>query len=207
MSKRDIVIVAGTRTTVGRAKKGVLKNTRPEDLGVLVLQDLMRRAPQVSMDMIDDVIIGCAMPEGTQGMNLGRVVTMMAGFPLAVPGLTVNRFCSSGLQTIAYGAMQIQAGYSDIVIAGGIESMSTVPMGGANFTSHPRAAHEQVEIYTPMGNTAELVAEKYGVSREDQDLFAYNSHRKAAEAWAAGRFDSGIVKVPYVDEEGVTRLL
>lgn len=207
MAKRDVVIVAGSRTTVGRAKKGALKNTRPEDLGVLVLQDVMKRAPQVSMDMVDDIIIGCAMPEGTQGMNVGRVVTLMAGFPNAVPALTVNRFCSSGLQTIAYGAMQIQAGYSEIVIAGGIESMSTVPMGGANFTAHPKAAHEQVQIYTPMGNTAELVAEQYNVNREDQDVFAYNSHRKAAAAWAAGKFNDEIVKVPYVDDNGVARLL
>lgn len=207
MSKRDIVIVAATRTTVGRAKKGVLKNVRPEDLGVLVLKDLMRRAPGVPMELVDDVIMGCAMPEGPQGMNLGRVVTLMAGFPISVPGLTVNRFCSSGLQSIAYGAMQIQAGYSEIVVAGGIESMSSVPMGGANFTAHPRAAHEQVEIYTPMGNTAELVADKYGITREAQDEFACNSHRKAAEAWSKGVYDGEVVKVPYVDEDGVERLL
>ncbi len=206
MTKR-VVIVAASRTTVGRAKKGVLKNVRPEDLGVLVLEDVMRRAPAVAKEQVDDIIMGCAMPEGTQGMNLGRVVTLMAGFPNSVPGLTVNRFCSSGLQSIAYGAMQIQGGYSDIVIAGGIESMSTVPMGGANFTAHPKAAKEMVEIYTPMGNTAELVADQFGISREAQDEFAYNSHRKAAAAWASGKYDGEVVKVPYLDDDGNTKYL
>ncbi len=205
--KREAVIVSAVRSTVGRAKRGALVNVRPEDLGTLVIRELMKRTPGLPPDQVDDVIIGCAMPEGAQGMNLGRVVAFMAGLPDSVPGLTVNRFCSSGLQTIAYGAWQILAGASDVVIAGGIESMSSVPMGGFNFTSNLTAVRENVAIYTPMGLTAELVADKFGITREMQDEFAYNSHMKAAKAWAAGVYNDEIVKVPYVDAEGRQRLL
>ena len=208
MAKR-VAIVAAVRTTVGRAKKGVLKNVRPEDLGVVAIKELLNRVPVVkeTPTLVDDVIIGCAMPEGPQGMNLGRVVGYMAGLPYQVPGITVNRFCSSGLQTIAYGSMQILSGFSDIVIAGGVESMSQIPMGGFNFTAAPSAAKEHIDLFTQMGTTAEIVASRYNITREAQDEFAYNSHRKAAAAWAAGKFNEEIVKVPYVDEDGVTRLL
>jgi len=192
---------------VGRAKRGALVNVRPEDLGVLVVKELMKRTPQVSPEQVDDVSIGCAMPEGAQGMNLGRVVGLMAGLPKSVPGITVNRFCSSGLQTIAYAAFEIMAGASDIIIAGGVESMSSVPMGGFNFTSHLTAAREMVEMYTPMGITAELVADKFNISRETQDQFAYNSQMKACKAWDEGRFDDEIVKVPYLDGAGRECLL
>lgn len=207
MAMKDAVIVSAVRSTVGKAKRGALRNVRPEDLGVLVIQELMKRTPGVTPDMIDDVVIGNAMPEGAQGMNIGRVLVQMAGFPNEVPGLTVNRFCSSGLQTIAYASMQVAMGLSDIIIAGGVESMSSVPMGGFNFTSHPRAAKEMVEIYTPMGSTAELVAERYNITREMQDEFAANSQAKAATAWENGVFNDEIIKVPYVDDQGNQRLL
>lgn len=204
---REAVIVSAVRSTVGRAKRGVLVNVRPEDLGVLVIKELMKRTPGLAPEQVDDVTIGCAMPEGAQGMNLGRVVACMSGLPDSVPGLTVNRFCSSGLQTIASGAWQIMVGASDVVIAGGVESMSSVPMGGFNFTSNLTAVRENVAIYTPMGLTAELVADKFGITREMQDEYAYNSHMKATKAWAAGKYDAEIVKVPYVDGEGNQKLL
>jgi acetyl-CoA acyltransferase len=207
MANREAVIVSAVRSTVGRAKRGVLANVRPEDLGVLVIKELMARTPQVKPEMIDDVVIGNAMPEGSQGMNFGRVVAYMAGLPNSVPGITVNRFCSSGLQTIAYAAMEVMSGMSDIIIAGGVESMSSVPMGGFNFTANLTAVREYVEIYTPMGLTAELVAERYNVSRETQDAFAYNSHMKAVAAWKEGKFDAEVVKVPYVDAKGNVKTL
>jgi acetyl-CoA acyltransferase len=207
MAMHEAVIVSAVRSTVGRAKRGALVNVRPEDLGVLVIKELMARTPAVKPEMIDDVVIGNAMPEGAQGMNLGRVLAVLAGLPTTVPGLTVNRFCSSGLQTIAYAGMQIMTGMSDIIIAGGVESMSYVPMGGFNFTAHLGAAREMVEVYTPMGLTAELVADKYDISREIQDEFAYRSHMKAAAAWKEGRYDDEVVKVPYEDANGNKKLL
>jgi acetyl-CoA acyltransferase len=207
MAKREAVIVAAVRTTVGRAKKGALVNVRPEDLGVLALKELLNRCPKVKPKAIDDVVVGCAMPEGSQGMNLGRVVALMAGLPNTVPGITVNRFCSSGLQTIGYAGYQILAGAAEIIAAGGVESMSSVPMGGFNFTSNYGAARDMVEIYTPMGITAEIVADRFGITRAMQDEFAYNSHMKAAKAWNAGVFNDEIVKVPYLDGNGQTRLL
>jgi len=201
------VIVGAVRTTVGRAKKGALVSVRPESLGALVIKDLLGRVPAVEPAMVDDVIVGCAMPEGAQGMNLGRVVALMAGLPDTVPGLTVNRFCSSGLQSIAFGAWQIAVGASDIVIAGGVESMSSVPMGGFNFTAEATAAREMVAIYTPMGITAELVAQRFEISRQTQDEYAYNSHMKAAAAWKDGRFNDEIIKVPYRDDTGNGKVL
>lgn len=207
MAMKDAVIVGAVRTTIGKAKRGALVNVRPEDLGVLAIKELMRRVPQVKPELVDDVIVGNAMPEGAQGMNLGRILASMAGLPVETSGLTVNRFCSSGLQTIAYGSMQVALGISDCVIAGGVESMSSVPMGGFNLSPHYGATKEMVEIYTPMGNTAELVAQRYNISREAQDEFAYNSHMKAAKAWKDGVFEAEVIKVPYVDEEGVARLL
>ena len=204
---KEAVIVSAVRTTVGRAKRGSLVHVRPEDLGVTVIQELMKRSPEVKPEMVDDVVIGCAMPEGAQGMNLGRVVASMAGLPDSVPGITVNRFCSSGLQTIAYAGMEVMTGMSDVIIAGGIESMSSVPMGGFTFTSHPRAAREMVKIYTPMGNTAELVAQQFNISREDQDTYAYNSHMKAVKAWDAGVYDEETIKMPYLDAKGNQKFL
>ena len=204
---REAVIVNAVRTTTGRAKRGALINVRPETLGKMVIEELLRRVPEVDPETIDDVNIGCAMPEGPMGMNLGRVVALMAGLPVRVPGLTTNRFCSSGLQTIAQAAQSVMSGWQDVIIAGGIESMSSVPMGGFNFSADPWAAKNMVEIYTPMGNTAELVADRYGVTREEQDQYAYESHMKAARAWKDGKFDAETIKVPYVDDQGNEKLL
>ena len=204
---REAVIVNAVRTTTGRAKRGALINVRPETLGKMVIEELLRRVPEVDPETIDDVNIGCAMPEGPMGMNLGRVVALMAGLPVRVPGLTTNRFCSSGLQTIAQAAQSVMSGWQEIVIAGGVESMSSVPMGGFNFSADPWAAKNMVEIYTPMGNTAELVADRYGVTREEQDQYAYESHMKAARAWKDGKFDAETIKVPYVDDQGNEKLL
>ena len=204
---KEAVIVGAVRTTIGRAKRGVLINVRPETLGKMVVEELLRRVPEVDPETIDDVNIGCAMPEGSMGMNLGRVVALMAGLPARVPGLTTNRFCSSGLQTIAQAAQSVMTGWQDVIIAGGIESMSSVPMGGFNFTADPWAAKNMVEIYTPMGNTAEMVADKYGITREDQDQYAYESQMKAVKAWKDGKFDAETIKVPYVDADGNEKTL
>ena len=204
---REAVIVNAVRTTAGRAKRGALKNVRPETLGKMVIEELLARVPEVDPKTIDDVNIGCAMPEGPMGMNLGRVVALMAGLPDTVSGLTTNRFCSSGLQTIAQAAQSVMTGWQEIVIAGGIESMTSVPMGGFNFSADPWAAKNMTAIYTPMGNTAELVADKYGITREQQDEYAYQSHMKAAKAWKDGKFDAETIKVPYVDDEGNEKTL
>jgi acetyl-CoA acyltransferase len=182
------VIVAAARTAVGRAKRGTLASVRPDEMMAAVIQDLMRRAAPLRPEDVDDVIVGCAFPEGEQGMNIGRMVALRAGLPIGVPGRTVNRFCSSGLQTIADGAGAILAGMAEVVIAGGTESMSMVPMAGNKFSPNPAFAEEQPEIYTSMGLTAEKVAARYGVSREDQDAFALGSHQKAVAAIDAGRF-------------------
>ena len=204
---KEAVIVGAVRTTIGRAKRGVLINVRPETLGKMVVEELLRRVPEVDPETIDDVNIGCAMPEGSMGMNLGRVVAQMSGLPMRVPGLTTNRFCSSGLQTIAQAAQSVMTGWQDVIIAGGIESMSSVPMGGFNFTADPWAAKNMVEIYTPMGNTAEMVADKYGITREDQDQYAYESQMKAVKAWKDGKYDAETIKVPYTDADGNEKTL
>ena len=176
---REAVIVAGARTAVGKAHKGTLKNTRPEELGAAVVGELMRRVPQVDPKEVEDVIMGCAMPEGEQGLNIARIIAVRAGLPTEVPGVTVNRFCSSGLQTIAMAAEKIMCGFADVVIAGGVESMSMVPMAGYKPSPNPYLMEHYPQIYMSMGHTAEEVAKRFGVSREDQDRFAVESHRKA----------------------------
>jgi acetyl-CoA acyltransferase len=204
---KEAVIVAAARTAVGRAKRGSLASVRPDDMLIAVIQDLMRRAAPLRPEDIDDVIIGCAFPEGEQGMNIGRMAALRAGLPISVPGQTVNRFCSSGLQTIADGAAAIMAGLADVVIAGGTESMSMVPMAGNKFSPNPGFAADQPEVYTSMGLTAENVSVRYGVSREDQDAFALASHQKAIAAIDAGRFREEIVplKVEIVEAGGKGR--
>jgi acetyl-CoA acyltransferase len=204
---KEAVIVAAARTAVGRAKRGSLASVRPDEMLIAVIQDLMRRAAPLRPEEIDDVIIGCAFPEGEQGMNVGRMAALRAGLPISVPGQTVNRFCSSGLQTIADGAAAIMAGLADVVIAGGTESMSMVPMAGNKFSPNPGFAADQPEVYTSMGLTAENVSVKYGVSREDQDAFALASHQKAIAAIDAGRFREEIVplKVEIVEAGGKGR--
>ncbi len=195
---REAVIVAMTRTAVGRAKKGTTRDVRPEDFVIPVLQELLRQT-QEKLDpaQIDDLILGCAMPEGPQGLNIARAVGLQAGLPESVPAMTVNRFCSSGLQTIAIAAERIIAGGADVIIAGGVETMSLVPMTGFRFSPHYQSTFKQPEIYMGMGLTAEHVAEKYNISREDQDRFAYESHQKAAAAVDAGKFAEEIVPVKF----------
>lgn len=185
---KEAVIVTAVRTPVGKAFKGALRNVRPDDLGGHVVREAISRTRGVTDSDIDDVIIGCAMPEGEQGLNIGRIVAMRAGLPDSVPGLTVNRFCASGLQAIAYAAQQIQSGAADTIAAGGAESMSLIPMAGARPLPNPYLVDYRPELYMAMGHTAEQVAKRYSVSRADQDRFAESSHRKAAAAIAAGRF-------------------
>ena len=192
---QEAVIVDCVRTAVGKAGRGALKNTRPDDLAAFVIQDLLRRHPQVSKADIDDVILGCAMPEGEAGLNMARIASLRAGLPDSVPGVTINRFCASGLQSIAMAADRIRAGGADIIVAGGTESMSMVPMTGNKFSANPWMVDHQPEIYMSMGLTAERVSQKYGVSREDQDRFALASHEKALAAQAAKKFDDEIVPV------------
>ncbi|OFW75235.1 MAG: acetyl-CoA acetyltransferase [Alicyclobacillus sp. RIFOXYA1_FULL_53_8] len=193
---REAVIVAGVRTAVGKSGKGSLRDVRPDDLGAIVLEELLRRVPQVEKSEIEDVIIGCAVPEAEQGMNMARIIALRAGLPTSVPGVTVNRFCSSGLQTIAMGAQQIMTGFADVIIAGGVESMSLLPMTGYNVAPNPYLADNYPAAYSSMGHTAEEVARRFEVSREDQDAFALRSHQRAAEAISSGKFKEEIVPVP-----------
>ncbi|KYD08850.1 acetyl-CoA C-acetyltransferase [Heyndrickxia sporothermodurans] len=191
---REAVIVAGARTPVGKASKGTLANVRPDDLGALVVKETLKRAGNYEGN-IDDLIIGCAMPEAEQGLNMARNIGALAGLPNTVPAVTVNRYCSSGLQSIAYGAERIMLGSSDTVLAGGAESMSLVPMMGHVVRPNATLAETAPEYYMGMGHTAEQVAQKFGVSREDQDAFAVRSHQKAAKAIAEGKFADEIVPV------------
>ncbi|WP_368657697.1 acetyl-CoA C-acetyltransferase [Metabacillus halosaccharovorans] len=191
---KEAVIVAGARTPVGRAKKGTLANMRPDDLGALVVRETLKRAGDYEGN-IDDLIIGCAMPEAEQGLNMARNIGALAGLPYTVPAITINRYCSSGLQSIAYGAEKIMLGHSDTAIAGGAESMSLVPMMGHVVRPNVKLAEEAPEYYMGMGHTAEQVAKKYGISREEQDAFAVRSHKRAAKAIQEGKFDDEIVPV------------
>lgn len=203
---KNIVIVSGARTAVGRAGRGTLANTRPDDMAATVVREAVERVPGVEKEEIDDVILGCAFPESSQSFNIGRVAPLLAGFPDTVPGQTVNRLCASGLQAIATGAQQIAAGMCDIVIAGGVESMSQVPMMGFQVSLNPKIVVEYPEMYISMGLTAENVAEKYRISREDQDAFGLQSNQRAMSAIEAGIFNEEIVplevKTVRVNEKG-----
>lgn len=190
---REAVLVATARTAVGKARRGSLATTRPDEMAAAVIRDLLKQAEVLKPAEVDDVILGCAFPEGEQGLNMGRMVALRAGLPDSVPAETVNRFCSSGLQTIAHAAHTIMAGQAEAIIAGGTESMSMVPMTGLKFAPNPFFAQEAPEAFTSMGLTAENVAEKYGVLREDQDEFALRSNMRASEAVESGRFDPEIV--------------
>jgi acetyl-CoA acyltransferase len=194
-SNRDAVIVAAARTPVGKARRGSLVTTRPDEMAALVVRDLLKRANNLDPALVDDVIIGCAFPEGEQGMNMARMVSLRAGLPDSVPGETINRFCSSGLQSIAHAAYQIMAGQAEVIVAGGSESMSMVPMTGNKFAPDPYFALEAPEVFTNMGLTAENVAEKYGISRQAQDEFALRSNQRAAAAVQSGLFDPELVPV------------
>ena len=194
-ANRDAVVVAAARTAVGRAKRGSLATTRPDDLAAEVFRGLLRKVEGLDPAEIDDVILGCAFPEGEQGMNMGRMVSLRAGLPQSVPAETVNRFCCSGVQTIAHAANAIMAGQATTIIAGGTESMSMVPMTGLKFAPNPFFAADSPVVYTSMGLTAENVAEKYGVNREDQDKFSLRSHQNANRAVTSGLFDAEIIPI------------
>ena len=190
---KEAVIVAACRTAVGKAPRGTLKDTRPEEMGCAVLGDLLKRAGDLDPMLIDDVVIGCTFPEATQGLNLGRVLVMSMGWPDRVPGTTVNRFCSSGLQAIAIGAEKIMCGFADVVVAGGVESMSQIPMGGSMMYPNPALVETRPGAFTGMGLTAENVAERFKISRDEQDEFGAKSQQKAEAAIKAGKFKSQIV--------------
>ncbi|RME88254.1 MAG: acetyl-CoA C-acyltransferase [Anaerolineae bacterium] len=192
---REAVIVSAVRTPVGKAKRGGLATVRPDDLAALVIKALLERTPGLDPAEIEDVIIGCAFPEGEQGMNMARMIALRAGLPVSVPGETINRFCSSGVQAIAHAAYAIMSGDVDVAIAGGTESMTMVPMTGFKFSPNPYFAEEYPHYFTNMGLTAENVAEKYNISREDQDAFALRSHQRAVKAVDSGLFDPELVPV------------
>ncbi|MFD2045127.1 acetyl-CoA C-acetyltransferase [Ornithinibacillus salinisoli] len=191
---KEAVIVAGARTPVGRAKKGTLANTRPDDLAALTIKETLKRAGNYNGN-IDDVIIGCAIPEAEQGMNMARNIAGLSGLRNDVPGITINRYCSSGLQSIAYASERIMLGASDTIIAGGAESMSLVPMPGHVIKPNPTLVQDAPGYYMGMGHTAEEVANRFQISREDQDAFAVQSHERAAKAIQEGKFKDEIVPV------------
>jgi acetyl-CoA acyltransferase len=190
---REAVIVSSVRTAVGKAGKGTLRETRPDDMAAEAIKGALARVPAVKPEMVEDVILGCAMPEAEQGMNVARQAALLAGVPYTAGAMTINRFCSSGLQAIALAAQQIQAGGAEVVIAGGTESMSLVPMGGNKIAPNPTLLESYPDSYLGMGLTAELVAQKYGIDREQADRFSLASHQKALAAIAAGRFKDEIV--------------
>ena len=202
---RDVVVALALRTPGGRAKKGTFRQTRPDDLGAAVIRALLQRAPNLDPARIGDVVFGCAMPEGEQGMNVGRNLVLLAGLPTSVPGMTVNRFCSSGLESISIAAAEIATGQADVATAGGVETMTLVPMGGLRYLPNPKLVAEAPGTYLSMGLTAERLAARDGIGREAQDAFAYRSHMKAVAAQQAGRFDAELVPVKTaVSEPGPT---
>ena len=195
---KDAYIVSAVRTAVGKAFKGSLRNTRPDEMAATVIAEVLRRTTGLKPEEIDDVILGCAMPEGEQGLNFARLSALRAGLPFSVPAMTINRFCSSGLQSIAFATERIMAGHADVIIAGGAESMSLVPMGGVKFMANPILANNSPDAYISMGLTAENVAKKYNITREMQDAFSYGSHMKAVAAIEAGKFKDEIVPMKVV---------
>jgi acetyl-CoA acyltransferase len=204
MSDREVVIVSFARTPFGKANKGKLKDTRPDTMGAHAIRHALDQADGLDDDEIDDVVMGCAFPEAEQGMNVARVSSQLAGLPNSVPGMTVNRFCSSGVQTISIAAERIMSGAIDVAVAGGTESMSMIPMGGNTPSANPQIMEEKPEVYIGMGQTAENVAQKFDISREAQDEFAMRSHQKATEARERGFFEGELVpmETERVDEDG-----
>jgi acetyl-CoA acyltransferase len=191
----EAVIIDALRTPTGKAPKGTLRYTRPDDMAAAVFSALLEKYPQVRKEEVDDVILGCAMPEAEQGMNMARIAALRAGLPDSVPGVTINRFCSSGLQSIAMAADRIRAGSENIIIAGGSESMSLLPMAAVRLAPNPWVVDHRPEIYMGMGLTAEELQRRYGISRQDQDAFAFRSHQNALDAQAKGKFDDELVPV------------
>ncbi len=207
---KEAVIVSAVRTAVGKARRGTLAHVRPDEMAAAVIKEVLRRAEPVKPEMVEDVIMGCAFPEAEQGLNVARVALLRAGLPSSIPGQTINRFCSSGLQSIAIAAERIIAGFGTCIIAGGVESMSMVPMTGNKFAPNPYLAENYPEVYVSMGQTAENVARKYGITREEQDRFGYRSHMRAIAAQDAGKFKDEIVpleveKVVWEDGRVITR--
>src|SRR6202050_1947821 len=200
---REAVIVSSVRTPVGKASKGVLRATRPDDLAAVVIKEAVARAGGLDPKEIEDVILGCAMPEAEQGMNVARIASLRSGLPVETSAMTINRFCSSGLQAIALAAERIIAGQGDVAVAGGTESMSMVPMGGNKISPNPSLMDSYPDAYLGMGLTAENLAKKYGITREQADEFSFASHQKAVAAIAAGKFKDEIVpvEVSYVSFE------
>jgi acetyl-CoA acyltransferase len=193
---REVVIASSVRTAVGKAPKGTLRVTRPDDLAAVAIKGALERVPQVDVREIEDVIIGCATPEAEQGMNVARIASLRAGLPVEVSAMTINRFCSSGLQAIALAAEGIMAGRGDIMIAGGAESMSMIPMGGHKVSANPSLVDCYPDAYLSMGLTAERLAKRFAIGREQADEFSLNSHKKAMAAIQAGKFEDEIVPVP-----------
>lgn len=193
---RDVFIVSSVRTPVGRANKGTLRATRPDELAAIAIKGTLDRVQQLDSKEIEDVILGCAMPEAEQGMNVARIASLRAGLPVEVSAMTINRFCSSGLQAIAMAAERVGSGGAEVIVAGGTESMSMVPMGGHKISPNPWLVENRPDAYLSMGLTAERVAQRFGITREAADEFSLQSHRKAIAAIQAGRFDDEIVPVP-----------
>ncbi len=193
---RDVVIVSAVRTPVGKAYKGTLRATRPDDLAAVAIKGALERLPQLDPNEIEDVILGCAMPEAEQGMNVARIASLRAGLPVGISAMTINRFCSSGLQAIAMAAERIMAGGAETIVAGGVESMTMIPMGGNKISANPWLVANYPDAYLSMGLTAERVAKLYNITREMQDEFSVQSHKKAFAAIEAGKFDDELVPVP-----------
>ena len=193
---REVVVVSSVRTPVGRAYKGTLRATRPDEMAAVAIKGALERVPQLDPKEIEDVILGCAMPEGEQGMNVARIASLRAGLPVEVSAVTINRFCSSGLQAIAMAAERIMSGGAEVMVAGGTESMSMIPMGGNKISPNPWLVDHYPDAYLSMGLTAERVAHRFGITRERCDQFSLRSHQKALAAIAAGRFEDEIVAVP-----------
>ena len=205
----EALVVSAVRTAVGKAPKGTLRFTRPDELGAIAVKEAVARVPQLDPREIEDVIIGCAMPEAEQGQNVARLISLRAGLPIEAAAMTVNRFCASGLQTIALAAERIRSGAGDVLVAGGAESMSFLPMGGNKMTANAWLVDNHPQAYMSMGLTAERVAAHYNITREECDQFALRSHEKALAAVAAGKFENEIVPVPVttttIDENGAVQ--
>ena len=193
---REVVIVSAVRTPVGKAYKGTLRATRPDDLAAVAIKGALERVPQLDPKEIEDVILGCAMPEAEQGMNVARIASLRAGLPVEISAMTINRFCSSGLQAIAMGAERIMAGGAETVVAGGVESMTMIPMGGHKVSANPWLIANYPDSYLSMGLTAERLAKRYNITRQQADEFSVRSHKNAIAAIQAGKFDDEIVPVP-----------
>ena len=192
---REVVIVSSVRTAVGKANKGTLRATRPDDLGAVAIQGALARVPQLDVHEIEDVILGCAMPEDEQGMNVARIASLRAGLPVEVSAMTINRFCSSGLQSIALAADRIAAGGAEVIVAGGTESMTMIPMGGHKISCNPSLVQNYPDSYLSMGLTVERIAARFGITRRQADEFSYHSHQKAVRAIQTGAFADEIVPV------------